>query len=133
TSVDPGSPALAVDDERARRRGDVHLVGLHAGELDDDRDARRGGGVVRVDSGPEARARGRQTRGAPEVREELLDLALEPVDVASPWHVAFARRYTQGMARLKLLLRVVLAAFGGLLYLWFAGVLNAARAKRRRA
>jgi hypothetical protein len=37
------------------------------------------------------------------------------------------------MARLKLLLRLALAAFGGLLYLWFAGVLNAARAKRRRA
>jgi len=37
------------------------------------------------------------------------------------------------MARLKLLLRLAMASFVGLLYLWFAGVLNAARAKRRRA
>ena len=36
------------------------------------------------------------------------------------------------MARVKLLLRMAAAAMGGLLYLWFAGVLNAARAKRRR-
>ena len=34
--------------------------------------------------------------------------------------------------RLKLLVRLVFAAFGGFLYLWFAGVLNAARARRSR-
>jgi len=37
------------------------------------------------------------------------------------------------VARLKLLLKLVAGAFGGGFYLWFAGVLNAARAKRRRA
>jgi hypothetical protein len=36
------------------------------------------------------------------------------------------------MARLKLILRLVAGAFLGALYLWFAGVLNAARARRRR-
>jgi hypothetical protein len=36
------------------------------------------------------------------------------------------------MARLKLLLRLVAGAFVGLLYVWFAAVLNAARARRRR-
>jgi hypothetical protein len=46
--------------------------------------------------------------------------------------MAFGRRYTHVVARLKLLLRLVFGAFLGALYLWFAGVLNAAQAKRRR-
>jgi len=33
----------------------------------------------------------------------------------------------------KRLLRLAAAALGGLVYVWFAGVHNAARAKRRRA
>lgn len=37
------------------------------------------------------------------------------------------------MAYLKRVLRIAAAAAGGLLYVWFAGVRNAARAKSRRA
>lgn len=37
------------------------------------------------------------------------------------------------MAFLTRVLRIAAAAFAALLYVWFAGVRNAARAKRRRA
>ena len=37
------------------------------------------------------------------------------------------------MARLKRLVRLAAAAFGGLLYVWYAAVRLAPRAKRRRA
>jgi hypothetical protein len=36
------------------------------------------------------------------------------------------------MAKIRRLLKLVAAAFGGLLYLWYGGVRNAPEARRRR-
>jgi hypothetical protein len=111
----------------------VHLVELDPRQLHDYDDPPRVVGVVRVDGRPEAAPCRGKPRRAPEVGEELLDLALEAVDVASAGHVGSGRRYTPLVARLKRLARLAAAAFGALVYVWVAAVRLAPRAKRRRA
>jgi hypothetical protein len=74
-----------------------------------------------------------EPRDLPEIREEFLDLSLEIVDVALvPGHCPPRTRvgYGESMARIA---RLMLAAFGFLLYTWFAAVRSLPAVRARKA
>ena len=82
---------LPGDEQRASARHDLDRLGRDAGDLDVDAQLR---GILRpvdVDRRPEAAAVPHEPRNLPEVGEQLLDLALQPVDVAR-----HRRKRTQG-------------------------------------
>jgi hypothetical protein len=84
---------------------------------------------LRAKAAPEAGESG----DLPEVREELLDLALEVVDVSPvPGHEGSipVSGYRQSMRRV---IRLVLAAAGLLVYTWIAAVRSLPRVKARKA
>ena len=85
---------------------EVDLVGIDAGQLDEDR--QRVIGAEAVDVRAEARAQAREARHLPEVGEQLLDLLLELVHVPLPLHVAEKRTHARnllGMQRIRRLLK----------------------------
>src|SRR5436189_1513354 len=74
--------APARDDERAPRRHDLDRRRVDAGQLDDDVHGRRFVRPIAVAGRAEPAAEAGVARHLPEIREELLDLALELVEVA---------------------------------------------------
>jgi hypothetical protein len=74
----------------------------------------------------------REARDLPEVGEQVFDLALKPVDVLGHEGERTPRRYLPDVARIKLLLKAAAAAVAALLYVWYAAVRLAPRARRRR-
>src|SRR5207247_6493254 len=78
-------PPLAGDEQGLRGRDDLHLARVHPWELDEDGDLRRLPGAVAVDLRPESTAGG-EARDLPQLGEEVVDLAAQPVDVAAARH-----------------------------------------------
>jgi len=75
--------ALARDHEHALADHDAHALRRYARQFDDHRQGVRIVGVEAVEVRAEAAAEPREPRHLPEVREELLDLLLQLVDVPS--------------------------------------------------
>src|SRR5581483_11837355 len=74
--------ALAADDDLALGDRDLDVLRVDAGEIDHERHGGRVVGAVVVDVGAEAAAQTGEAGHLPHVGEELLEFALQPVDVA---------------------------------------------------
>ena len=60
----------------------MHVVGVHAGELDDDGQPRRVVAAHAVGAWMEAATKAREARYLPQLREQLLDLSAQALVVA---------------------------------------------------
>lgn len=74
-------------DQRALAQDDVHALGIHAGELDDDVELEWVLGAEDVHSGAETSPRVDEVGYAPEIVEELGQLLLQTPQVARLVHV----------------------------------------------
>src|SRR4029453_8376046 len=90
---------------------------------------------VAIHERPEAAAQPDRARHLPEIREEVLDLALEPVDVAPARHVESVptRVDSHRMSLVGRILKALAAVLALLVYVWMAAVRGAPAAHRRRA
>ena len=82
----------------------------------------------------ETGSQSREARHLPEIGEQLLDLALQLVEIPLVCHLrqAYPRRSLLGMARIRRLVKLAAAAFALLLYVWYAAVRHAPQVKRQK-
>ena len=108
-------------------------VGIGAGQLEHDVECGRVVGAEAVALRPVAAAHSGEARHLPHVREQLLDLALEVVEVpASSCHLSPLPVLGYGERMVARLVRIVLGSLGLALYVWFAAVRSLPRVRARK-
>jgi hypothetical protein len=98
---------LAADDEQPFARDDADRLWVYARQLDDDGERVRVARVEAVDIRAEPVPHPREARDLPEVREQLLDLFLQLVDVATR-HVGerYPREPVSGVGRNRFMTQI---------------------------